>query len=403
MSRPDIGPRLPLEIFWLILDSLSAQEDYHTLTACMLVCRLWGSHIRRMLPMMFMLSGKPQVARLGKHKGQRWKGPGQVFLSGGGGQASSGGKTISIAHIGTFSAMFARRWTRIKLMRIDNGEWRAGDMRPEVFLHLSAFTSVTSLGLGVVNFSSVVFLGRLVRALPNLKSLRCEAVSITSTEFDPRVFLKDAPHSGVTQLELQFNSLSFADATKSLATIIPHAVSYDLTVDCTNSFYVSNQAAVLAGVQGLIRASGSSLRKLTVQLTLKSDEGLIGRYLSVSDNTQLLILQLSLNIYSKDTEYHWLATCLSEVTSPAIAAVTLVFNLHLPQDAKEIHAAMSQLVDHCTYVNTVMELPIFSNIREFHITTQIANVATLSSTAYPDVIRAKFPNLARRGILRLHL
>lgn len=402
MPRSDTEPRLPLEIFWLIFDTLSAQEDYHTLTACMLVCRLWGSHIRRMLPIMFMLSGKPQVARLGKHKGQRWKGPGQVFLSGGS-QASSGAKTMSIAHIGTFSAMFARRWTRIKLIRIDNGEWSAGDLRPDVFLHLSAFTSVTSLGLGVVNFSSVVFFGRLVRALPNLKSLRCEAVSFTSTEFDPRVFLKDAPHGGVTQLELQFNSLSFADATKSLATILPHAVSYDLTVDCTNSFYVSNQAAVLAGVQGLIQSSGSSLRKLTMQLTLKSDKGLIGRYLSVSDNTQLLILQLSLNIYSKDTEYHWLATCLSEATSPAIAAVTLVFNLHLPMDAKEIHAAMSRLVDHCTYINTVMELPIFSNIREFHITAKIANVATLSSTAYPDVIRAKFPSLARRGILRLHL
>lgn len=163
-------PILPPEICDYIIDCLKG--DYSTLMTCMLVCKSWAPRSRHNLPHFMHFDCHEKVVQVAQHSGTLWKGPEIVHVWG---RDNSHDKPIH--HLSTFAAMLAGRWTRVKQLRIISARWRAGDMTPEVFLHLSTFSSVVNLGLDHVAFQSIVTLRRLICCFPNLQTLLCHNLS----------------------------------------------------------------------------------------------------------------------------------------------------------------------------------------------------------------------------------
>lgn len=163
-------PILPPETWDHIIDLLDS--DYSALTTCMLVCKSWEPRSRHNLPGWMAFANRDEIVQVAQDNGTLWKGPRNVQILGG-----TMDERKPIPHLTTFAAMLAGPWTRVRMMQIKFAEWRARDMTPLIFLHLSAFSSVTTLDLSHVTFPSIVALRRLIWCFPNLRSLHFLDVS----------------------------------------------------------------------------------------------------------------------------------------------------------------------------------------------------------------------------------
>ncbi|PCH34465.1 hypothetical protein WOLCODRAFT_148511 [Wolfiporia cocos MD-104 SS10] len=73
--------------------------------------------------------------------------------------------------------------------------WKPSDFHPLLLVHLSAFSSLTTLRLYYVTFPKVREFGRLVCALPGLVHLTCENVLFTNTAPCPSLAITRCPPS----------------------------------------------------------------------------------------------------------------------------------------------------------------------------------------------------------------
>ncbi|PCH44033.1 hypothetical protein WOLCODRAFT_154080 [Wolfiporia cocos MD-104 SS10] len=92
----------------------------------------------------------------------------------------------SLAHVGTFAAMFASgQLPRVSSLHIQAGEWTPGAIAQSVFLHLSAFHSITHLELSGITLPSIAVLLRLVCAFDRLESLRIVGLQLLDRRVPP--------------------------------------------------------------------------------------------------------------------------------------------------------------------------------------------------------------------------
>ncbi|CCM06961.1 uncharacterized protein FIBRA_09275 [Fibroporia radiculosa] len=85
-------------------------------------------------------------------------------------------KSMSI--FGTFAVCMAQKLPQVKHLVLGRYHWELGQPHAQIFDHVTlAFESITVLDLMDVEFPSAVVFGRLVRALPQLSSLKCWSVT----------------------------------------------------------------------------------------------------------------------------------------------------------------------------------------------------------------------------------
>jgi len=176
--------RVPIEVWENVIDEL--QDDWYSLLACVGVCRGWTARSRLHLRKWLRLRRPGQVAQLAKLvRAGLWE--------------VEECRTVRILYgayealrtLGLFATMFAGKMPRLEELRIWGPEWKPGEMHADVFLHLSAFTSITRLSLYAVAFPSVQVFGRLITALPSLATLRCDWISFDAHDLNVGALLQD--------------------------------------------------------------------------------------------------------------------------------------------------------------------------------------------------------------------
>jgi len=199
-------PELPIEIWEMVIDHL--WNDPGSLAVCALVCKSWSFRCLFHLRGKLLVRDRNVVVQAAKRlRAGLWEAETieEVTIR------SDGPGHQAIPQLVTFAAIFARRLTCLQELTIEWAtlETSATWMHADVFLHLSAFTSITRLRLNHVVFPTVAVFGRLIFALSNLTYLRCVEVGFDNGGFRAASFPR-RPHPKLAYL--------------SLATNLPHAL-----------------------------------------------------------------------------------------------------------------------------------------------------------------------------------
>ncbi|PCH44038.1 hypothetical protein WOLCODRAFT_154085 [Wolfiporia cocos MD-104 SS10] len=129
-------------------------------------------------------------------------------------QRSRGDNQRSLAHVGTFAAMFAGgHLPRLSALSILDGEWTPGAIPQSVFLHLSSFHSITSLELHDIILPSITVLLRLVCAFDRLQELIIRYLRLLDTRVPP-ASRRWAPSPNLKKLT--FTDLNWPDELRTL-------------------------------------------------------------------------------------------------------------------------------------------------------------------------------------------
>ncbi|PCH39565.1 hypothetical protein WOLCODRAFT_159159 [Wolfiporia cocos MD-104 SS10] len=287
---------MPLEVWEHVLDCL--KDEPRTLRATEVVCKAWRPRSRFHLnstgindegsrylygnedayPFGMLLQADPRGRRMLAF----------MYVEG---RTAEDGRQGSLAHLGTVAATLARFAPFLENFEIRNGQWMAGTIHQDVFLHLSAFTSVKELWLNGVTFPSITVFGRLVCSLGSLGRLEITGpLTFTDSRLPssrrrwafPPVLVK----LGVT-------ARVSLDVFRSPVVIKP--VNQYKFIDFTSAPLEVFQSLL---IRRLLKNNRSSLERFSIDLSsLLSMSGtavhdLVGRNLDLSRNTVLRALSL---------------------------------------------------------------------------------------------------------------
>lgn len=210
-------------------------------------------------------SHREQVARIGMMKSS-WEGPWVVRIRG----SELKGERGPIPHLGTVAVMLGGRWTDPWRLYIENAEWRAGDMPPDLFENLSTFTEITWLDLHDVTFPSIATFGRLVCALPALDELGCDGVRFVTHHFNPAAFLRRAGSRRLGEITLyDLDSTSSDDITGFFLSMDTsfHTINLGMNYPATvHSLPLRPTNFASGNLQRFIWTAGASLENLYLNL-----------------------------------------------------------------------------------------------------------------------------------------
>jgi len=369
----------------------------------MLVCHMWLP--RSQHNYYDSILDRNDVLQIAKFaRGSQWKGKICVIIYG---DRSLSGKG-SLAHLATFAAMLAGKWTRVKRLYVQGpAEWRPSEIGPGTFLDISTFSSLTNLNLHMITFPNVATFGHLVCSFVNLKDLWCSHLTFLAHHPNPLVFPNCAPRMQLHKFSIVhapiFDIAHFLTVTKISTTINTMRVGWDFGYSFVKPYYAS-------GLQHLLRGT-TSLRDVQLELVLGTNldgdtfERCLAQGLDLSHNRELQSLRLIVYLDQEDADLRWMAEVLSRVISDAIHRIQIEFTCRTPIEVSLLDIATKCLkADKCTLVEEAFMLPVFAelNLVEFELGGHAENHAVWSKT-----IADCFPRLYERGILfpkvRFHL
>ncbi|PCH35883.1 hypothetical protein WOLCODRAFT_156580 [Wolfiporia cocos MD-104 SS10] len=164
----------------------------------------------------------------------------------------------SLAHVGTFAAMFAgEQLPRLSSLVIHNGEWTPGAMQQSVFLHLSSFHSITSLILtNHITLPSIAVLLRLVCAFGCLEELSIRHLRLLHKRVPP-ASRRWAPSP--TLKKLVFEDLNFLGELRPL-----YAYAELETSSGSKTVLFLLNAVSCSDQNQLLHCAGKTLRKFLI-------------------------------------------------------------------------------------------------------------------------------------------
>ncbi|KAF9806991.1 hypothetical protein IEO21_08416 [Rhodonia placenta] len=125
---PFTGPALPVEVWDMVLDCfVSAQPG--ELLELSLVCQHWWTRCSPYLVRNIVFNNRGDVLRECRTRRRDWRGPRCVTIKG-------AENTRSLSHLGLIAALFGPRWTNVRDVVIEHGDWRTGDFHQDVFDYL---------------------------------------------------------------------------------------------------------------------------------------------------------------------------------------------------------------------------------------------------------------------------
>ncbi|KAH9830155.1 uncharacterized protein C8Q71DRAFT_380651, partial [Rhodofomes roseus] len=180
-----VGVQLPVETWWEIIDCL--QQDWSALLVCTIVCQAWHVRAQAHLPKgnghAVGLLSRQDVILLSQCSRARALHTRAVHVYG-------DRHTGSLAHLGTFAAMLSGKLHRLEELQILDCTWKTAALKETILLRrLSEFTSIRTLRLQNVILPSATTIANLLRALPDLRSLKCASVSTTKKQYGDAAIL----------------------------------------------------------------------------------------------------------------------------------------------------------------------------------------------------------------------
>jgi len=160
--------------------------------------------------------------------------------------------------LGLFAIMFPGKMPRLRTLLMKGNvlplERKPGEMHADAFHYLSTFVSITHLSLDWIKFPSVHIFGRLVCALPSLKTLRLEWVTFKGHDYNAGMFLR-RPRNLTTlglclyDLATMHDVCDFLVATEMASTLKEIISRKPISLD----------EIVRSGISSLVSSAGASL------------------------------------------------------------------------------------------------------------------------------------------------
>lgn len=383
------APVLPFDVWDLVIDRLEDDWDYNTIRVCSTVCQRLRRRCKDCFPEAVYLHNREEIAYLSKLKARDWKGPERVWMRGG----IRGAGRKPIPHVGAFAAMLARKWPRMDSLGISNAEWRTGDVHGDVFLHISAFTSIQDLHLSNVVFPSVLTFGRLVCALSGLKVLTCDALTFVQRQLHPSAFPQEIPRPALQTVRI--DGCSF-DGVASF--LIASGLSTGLhTLNLQMDRALRDQHVHIMDIQALVDTTGSSFYGLAMHAYLGDPLP------NVAKLTRLAHIDVHLNVSNQKDRYSLSPEFFSRMASYALYSFIVQFDIEQASNAEQVHAVLERLVrECCAPLDALFVLPPFVNLAQacFYavIVPQYANY--VDPHVWDEMMKAHMPLSYAQGILK---
>lgn len=404
-------PVLPTEVWECVIDHLAYAMLSQALKNCTLVCKAWFPRSRYHYFRRVFLREQKRVVRLAelvKTSPIHGKALLQVLFKGG---QHPGGQHKPIPEFGTFAAMLARRLPNLRQIGITYADWQPATFHPQIFVHLSAFTSVTQLTLYSSVFSSVDVFGRLVCSLPNLSAIATFDLTFLKRPFNSRTFY--APRTNI--VHVSFNGSGVPDVVDFF---VQSRIASQLR-EMLLGYPRPVLSARTDGLQDLLSAAGAALRVLDITVVgsaLKSansddsgihvEEGIVRSDAltqppaDLTHNTSLLALHLKMRLI-EDVDYTWIIPMLTQIHSADFRNIVFLI------DAR-YGTALSRLSENiltpdiCSSVDALLATKQFSKLQEVHFKLWLlpaADAEKLVASEWHQTLCSKMPKLTSRGIL----
>lgn len=393
--------KIPIEVWENVIDHLEVY--FETLLACASVCRGWTARSRLHLRKRLRLRLAGQVARLAKLvRTGSWEVEScrtvQIHVKLGSKEDHTL-RTLSL-----FAAMFAGKMPRLEELAVSGSyqgrwKWKPGEMHVDVFLHLSAFTSIARLSLSVVTFPSVQTFGRLLSALPSLSNLQCSWIHFEARDLNVGGLIRRPRNLATLDLDTidlrTMNDISRLLVGTEMASTLKEITFGDLTA--VHSLHKS-------GIPALVSHAGASLQVLSFVLeagTLADGEPAPEINLSQLVNLQHARFDMR---GGADDWLPWVCNQFASYPTSTTALRTLTLRLYLDiaedTDFDGFNVTMSQKLD------DILSISPFTSLKDVLLEIVVLRFNGTPPTATTlaqvrQVIPAQFPKLAARGILRL--
>lgn len=386
--------RVPIEVWENVIDEL--QDNWWRLRACARVCRGWIARSRLHLRKWVILQRPDQVWRLAKLvRTGSWEVEScrTVWLR----RTRTG--YYSLRTLGLFAAMFAGKMPRLEELLVWGSdswmEWKPGEMHADVFLHLSAFTSITRLILQNVRFPSVQTFGRLLSAFPSLATLECGWIEFKAHNLNVGALLR-RPRKLAT-LDLGLLDLATLDdicrllVGTEMASTLKEIKSWSIRLCDLNE----------SGIPALISSAGASLLSLDLRLDGSRDEEPAVE-MDQMDLSQLVNLQHA-RFDMMESAIDWVLWLCHQLasyptSSTALRTLTLLIDVEHGADYADyagLDATTFQQLDNA------LSTPPFMSLKEVRLECySFGPWNTAVSEGFRQLLRARLPQLDARGILR---
>lgn len=269
----------PTEIWLDIFKGLAEEGEYDTLERCRVVCREFEPMARENLKSHIVFKSIEEVERIkvgvsGANRMRRWGGPATVLIM--------GWPQGAIPHLATFASRLGGRWPSVDTLNIISAVWRTRDLDADaVFRDLARFSSIDRLFLDHVTFPSILILGRLLCALPRLKSVNLTNVEFNQHPFDTAAIshLRLLPNIQLEALSLNYwvineepspSFVEFVDIVAAVSNRVSIVPLDDLTQGCLWSTVRSLQLC------NIIFPSGATFARLLCALPALEDLDISG-------------------------------------------------------------------------------------------------------------------------------
>ena len=422
-------PALPIEIWERVINYL--WTDAVALAACSLVCKAWRARCRYHLITSVDLVDRQRtqwlIRLLNEDPGLRAMVV-HVAIYG----TFRAGRTTQgpVPHLASFAAGLAKKLPCMKILDLRHAEVAATPLHRLSFVHLSCFTSITTLYLSRVTFSSKPLCARLLCALSNLEQLACEDVLFSSSKVDPSVLPPAVPR--VKTLWMDGHSDDVVDLITSELGLAK--VMEDVRIgDSPHVLHPPSGRSVMS----LLQHAGPSLKQLMIQLRAppsikKPHDGAVskgatasvrpssylleseGSWLSVGHCTILerLIVGCRLpmstaqgpdsyrNVYSA-----WLCSLLASTTSQKLSMLVIILDVRLIR-----YTGASHLLDRAiefleqqdsTQMNRLLIGPRFQSLKRvcIHLLCGIEAIPP-DHIQWESLVSSHFPKLCESNILQ---
>ncbi|KAI0926564.1 hypothetical protein AcW1_002478 [Taiwanofungus camphoratus] len=386
-------PAFPTEIYERIIDFL--WSDRRSLLACALTCRAWLPRSRYILFYCTELWNSDQIRRFCSLVDAS---PYLAYLV----------RELNICPyplaqfklFEVFPSALAGKLLSVESLRI------GGAHRPKLHLYpisqhfatlMSQFTSVSTLTLGNMEFSSVTDFGRLVCSLPCLSNLTCGMLSWTTNQYNPLAL----GHSGPRR-KLKHLTMAYVPWSGDMANWLLDAASVTY-IESIELFNILLEDVEHIG-RGL-EAVGSSLHHLAFSYHWQQRMPVSDRepetyrpLMRAAIRLNSILFSLTRLYYGSERErkydhkgWGWVHAALSQVSSYCIEQMTIRFPSHME------HTDLAEL--RCDRIDELLSRAQFASLKRFVIELPHWSEKNPLSRLHTELTR-RFPLSYARNIMR---
>ncbi|KZT07776.1 uncharacterized protein LAESUDRAFT_105570 [Laetiporus sulphureus 93-53] len=400
-------PILPADVWEIAIDHLWDQP--RTLMACTLVCSAWYPRSRFHLLRRAVLRKRQDLhgfARVLKRMPSLRHQVKDLVIER---RHPVLGNRLPVDYLSTAIRMLAGKLPKLDTLCISHSMVTMETLHPDVFLHMSIFSSVTRLHFTRLVVWSLSTFGNLICALPAIVELRCSSLAVSQkTPFTSTVFSGNKKRAKITTLYLA------SHVNKGVIEfLVTTGAAENLQKITLDNLEISNPVRMPPNwaIQQLVNCAGASLTELDMSFSeVPLSLGQADRpdtMLSYATNNALRTLTVGVRRLA-DKHIDWMLSTQPTLKSERLETIVIVLDSRRQDPPKTPGGDTPRLLSAvlspplCVPLDTMLSSDSFKCVK----TVEIRFLANIFSQVIPDAKQWEdhvvpcFPRLVQRAILR---